>query len=100
MAHLNTITIHCLFMFAYGITVSANEPTNVLSELVATVVIPGDAGAGCVSDEDRQDALELIQSRTELILQNYSFNPNCGPGIWRQVFYLNTSSQDQLCPDD
>ena len=25
---------------------------------------------------------------------------NCGPGLWRRVFYLNTSSQDQSCPGD
>ena len=31
---------------------------------------------------------------------NYSINSNCGPGLWRQVFYLNVSNEDQSCPGD
>ena len=37
---------------------------------------------------------------SQQFVQNYTVNPNCGPGLWRQVFYLNTSSQDQSCPGD
>ena len=79
-----------------GATDSEAVPTSI-------VVIPDNGDGGCPSDVDRQDALQLLRSRTENILQNlqnYSNNPNCGPGLWRRVFYLNTSSQDQSCPGD
>ena len=78
-------------MLALGTTVSANEQ-------LSTVVIPGNGVNGCPSD--RQAALQQMRSITDQILQNYSINPNCGPGLWRQVFYLNVSNEDQSCPGD
>ena len=100
MVYLKTITILCLLMFACGITVSANEQERASPKLFAPVVVPGGDVIGCPSDEDRQAALDLVSSMSEQFVQNYTVNPNCGPGLWRQVFYLNTSSQDQSCPGD
>ena len=82
-------------MLVLGLMFSAST----LEEVSISAVIIG-PGSRCPSDADRQDALQLLGSRTEQVIQNYSINPNCGPGLWRQVFYLNTSSQDQSCPGD
>ena len=95
MAQLQSIAIFCMLMLALGTTVSANEHENHLQE---AYVIPGNGVNGCPSDEDRQAARQLLQSITDQVLQNYSINPNCGPGLWRQVFYLNVSNEDQSCP--
>ena len=93
MAQLQSIAILCMLMLALGTTVSANKQ-------LSAVVIPGNGVNGCPSDEDRQTALQLLHSITENVVQNYSINPNCGPGLWRQVFYLNVSNEDQSCPGD
>ena len=85
-------------MFALGTTVNANEQQSARTGL--RVLIPGNGVSGCPSDEDRQAARQLLQSITEQVLQNYSNNPNCGPGLWRQVFYLNVSNEDQSCPGE
>ena len=95
MAYLQSIAILCMLMFACGTTVSTNEEERARTDL--RVVIPGNGVNGCPSDEDRQAARQLLQS---IVLQNYSINPNCGPGLWRQVFYLNVSNEGQSCPGD
>ena len=96
MAQLQSIVILCLLMLALGTTVSANKQDRARTDL--RVVIPGNGVNGCPLDEDRQAALQLLHSITDQVLQNYSINPNCGPGLWRQVFYLNVSNEDQSCP--
>ena len=98
MALLQSIAIVCLLILALGTTISANEQQSARTDL--RVVIPGNGVNGCPSDEDRQAARQLLQSITDQVLQNYSNNPNCGPGLWRQVFYLNASNEDQSCPGD
>ena len=95
MAIVQTSTV--LLILALG-AVSVTSTQEVVS--IAPVVIAGDGGSECPSGEERQAAQDLLLSMTEGVLQNYSFNPNCGPGLWRRVFYLNTSSQDQSCPGD
>ena len=80
-------------MLALGTTISANEQQS-------AVVIPGNGVNECPSDEDRQAARKLLHSITDQVLQNYSNNPSCGPGFWRQVFYLNVSNEGQSCPGD
>ena len=85
-------------MFALGTTISANEQDRARTDL--RVVIPSNGVNGCPSDEDRQAARQLLHSITDQVLQNYSINPNCGPGLWTQVFYLNVSNEDQSCPGD
>ena len=93
MAQLQSIAILCVLLLALGTTVSANEQQS-------PVVISGNGVNRCPSDEDRQTARQLLHSITDQVLQNYSNNPNCGPGLWRQVFYLNVSNEDQSCPGD
>ena len=75
-----------VLVFALGTTVSANVPENVVS--LSPYVIPGNGVNECPSDEDRQAARQLLQSITESVVQNYSNNPNCGPGLWRQLSFL------------
>ena len=89
------LTILYILMLALGTTVSANE-----QESTKTVVIPGSYTFGCPSDEDRQAALQRLHSITEQVLLNYGINPNCGPGHWTQVFYLNVNNENQSCPGD
>ena len=96
MAHLQSITILCMLVLALGITVSANKQDRARTDL--RVVIPGNGVNECPSDEDRQAARQLLQSITDQVVKNYSINPNCGPGLWRQVFYLNVSNEGQSCP--
>ena len=95
MAILNTYTAFFSLVLLLGpMTIASTSP-------ISPVALAGNGVGGCPSDEDRQDALQMLQSRTERILQdlqNRSNNPNCGPGLWRQVFYLNTTNQDQSCP--
>ena len=95
MAQLQSIAILCMLMIALGTTVSAYE-----QESTKTLVIPGADTIRCPSDEDRQAALQLLHSISEQVLRNYSISLNCGPGLWRQVFYLNISNEDQSCPGD
>ena len=97
MARLQSITILYMFMIALGTTVSANEQESSRTDLV---VIPGNGVNKCPSDEDRQAARQLLHSIAERVLRNYGINPNCGPGLWRQVFYLNVSNEGQSCPGD
>ena len=94
MAQFQSIAILCLLMLVLGTAVSANKQESARTDLV---VIPGNGGNGCPSDEDRQAARQLLHS---IVLQNYSNNSNCGPGLWRQVFYLNVSNEGQSCPGD
>ena len=100
MTSLQATTVTHLLVFAVSFTVSANELESHLPKLLAPYVIPGNDVNGCPSDEDRQAALQLLQSITDQVVQNYSNNPNCCPGLWRQVFYLNVSNEDQSCPGD
>ena len=93
MAQLQSIAILCMLVLALATSVSANEQQS-------AVVIPGNGVNECPSDEDRQAARQLLHSITDHVLQNYSINPNCGPGLWRQVFYLNVGNEDQSCPGD
>ena len=54
------------------------------------------SGGECPSNDARQVlrgmAHDTLQSTVIPLLQN------CGPGNWRQVFYLNTSNPDESCP--
>ena len=100
MAILYTSTVLFSLVLALGTMAITSTAKNVT---IPPVVIPGNGVAECPLDADRQNALRLLRSRTEhalQILQNYSNNSNCGPGLWRRVFYLNTSSQNQSCPGD
>ena len=100
MTSLQAITVTYLLVFAVRFSVSANELENHLPKLLAPYVIPSNGVDKCPSDEDRQAARQLLHSVSNQVLQNYSINPNCGPGLWRQVFYLNASDEDQSCPGD
>ena len=57
-------------------------------------------------DGQRQAARETLRNTTREIVKTRLLNNNqgsqkvnCGPGNWRRVFYLNTSTPDQVCPD-
>ena len=66
---------------------------------ISIVTIPDTIGE-CSSDDNRQTSLDLLQNATrKVIYQIYgSPLPECGPGKWKRVFYLNASRFDQSCP--
>ena len=56
-------------------------------------------GRVCPSLGIRQAARRLLQGN----IHNFIYGgpvPECGPGNWRRVFYLNASEPEQLCPGD
>ena len=66
---------------------------------ISPVTIPGTSGE-C---ENRQASHNLlINAMREIIYQIYGGpRPECGPGDWKRVFYLNASNPDQQsCPGD
>ena len=60
------------------------------------ITIEGGVAGTCPSQEKRDAAIQSItlqiQART-LVL-----NPECGPGLWHRVAYLNMSDPSQQCP--
>ena len=95
MAQLQSTAIFCTLILALGTTAYGNK-----QESTKTVVIPSSDTIGCPSDEHRQAARQGLHFIAEQVLQNYGIYPNCGPGLWRQVFYLNASNEEQSCPGD
>ena len=95
MAILHTSTIIFLPVLELG-TITVDSTRERVS--ISPVVIAGNGT--CPTNEDRHDALQFLRSRNDQVMQIYSSEPNsnCGPGLWRQVFYLNTGSQVQSCP--
>ena len=71
---------------------------------IPPVTIPGLGAIGqCPLDGQRQAARETLRNTTReilntILLNNNPVSRNCGPGNWRRVFYLNTSTPDQVCP--
>ena len=67
---------------------------------ISPVMIPGTSGE-CPSDDKMQESHNSLQNATREIIYQIlgSPFPECGPGQWRRVFYLNASTSDQLCPD-
>ena len=57
----------------------------------------------CPVEEERQVARHILKQKNQEIVQEFAtIVSNCGPGLWRRVFYLNTSTSDQeisTCPN-
>ena len=68
---------------------------------ISPITIPCDNGE-CPSEANRQASRNLIHNATydiiHQIITGSSPRPECGPGNWRKVFYLNASRSDQSCP--
>ena len=98
MAHLHEVSIFFVIILSLNIAYSTSRREGANSpNLVTPIVIRDSDTTECPSSEA---ARQLLQSITNQVLQNYSINPNCGPGLWRQVFYLNVSNEGQSCPGD
>ena len=63
---------------------------------ISPVTIPGYIGE-CPSEDSRQASHNLIRNATHDIIRSTP-RPECGPGNWRRVFYLNATRSDQSCP--
>ena len=56
----------------------------------------------CPSDNSYHTQLRnsVYSALTNTLRDIFSDLPNCGPGIWKRVFHLNTSRCNELCPDN
>ena len=90
-----------VIIFSLCIVTAVMQRQGELPVEISPVTIPGTIGE-CPSDDNRQASRNLLRNATrEVINQMYgSPLPECGPGNWRRVFYLqlNASRSDLLCP--
>ena len=93
--------IVCVIMLTLCKLATAVQVQGELPFELSPVTIPGTIGQ-CPSDDNRQASRNLLRNTTrEVINQNLMHGsplPECGPGNWRRVFYLNASRSDQSCP--
>ena len=69
--------------------------------LLEPLVVSESTGT-CLSQGKRQIIIEnltaSVQSTLDANISGYEFSPNCGPGLWHRVAYLNMSDPSQQCP--
>ena len=107
MLHSSLEKSVCVILFTLCLLASNTLGQEELPVEIPPVTIPGLGAIGqCPLDGQRQAARETLRNTTReivktLLLNNNQGSPNanCGPGNWRRVFYLNTSTPDQVCPD-
>ena len=95
--HKKTISVT---IFILCTTATVSQEKGGLPRKISTVTIPGTISE-CPSDVNRQAFRDLLlNSMRGMIYQIFgSLPPECGPGNWRRVFYLNASRADQQsCP--
>ena len=107
MLHSSLEKSVCVILFTLCLLASNTLGQEELPVEIPPVTIPGLGAIGqCPLDGQRQAARETLRNTTQeivktLLLNNNQGSPNanCGPGNWRRVFYLNTSTPNQVCPD-
>ena len=63
------------------------------------VITPGSGGINtCPAQEEVNAVIQTLGASVRTIAQNLEYNPNCGPGLWYRVAYLNISDSSQQCP--
>ena len=67
---------------------------------IRPVIIRRNNHGTCLSQNERQEAFQIINTNINLTLHNINLNLvlRCGPGVWHQVAYLNMSDPTQQCP--
>ena len=104
MLHSSLEKSVCVILFTLCLLASNTLGQEELPVEIPPVTIPGLGAIGqCPLDGQRQAARETLRNTTReivktLLLNNNRVSRNCGPGNWRRVFYLNTSTPDQVCP--
>ena len=103
MLHSSLEKSVCVILFTLCLLASNTLGQEELPVEIPPVTIPGLGAIGqCPLDGQRQAAHETLRNTTReivsLLLNNNQVSRNCGPGNWRRVFYLNTSTPDQVCP--
>ena len=64
-----------------------------------TVVTPGSGEINrCPAQEEVNAVIQTLRASVRMIAQNLEYNPNCGPGLWYRVAYLNINDSSQQCP--
>ena len=107
MLHSSLEKSVCVILFTLCLLASNTLGQEELPVEIPPVTIPGLGAIGqCPLDGQRQAARETLRNTTREIVKTFllndnqgSRNVNCGPGNWRRVFYLNTSTPDQVCPN-
>ena len=91
-----------MIIFILCTTATVSQEHGKVPAKISTVTIPGTFTIDeCPSDDNRQASLDLLRNsiRDNIYQILESPLPECGPGYWRKVFYLNASRADQqLCP--
>ena len=103
MLHSSLEKSVCVILFTLCLLASNTLGQEELPVEIPPVTIPGLSAIGqCPLDGQRQAARETLWNTTREIVTLLAGNPilqNCGFGNWRRVFYLNTSTPNQVCPD-
>ena len=54
--------------------------------------------SACPAQEDVDAVRQTLRASAQKIAQKLEYNPDCGPGLWYRVAYLNISDSSQQCP--
>ena len=69
------------------------------ASVVVKPVVLRDPVGPCLSQERREAIIQTFKVSVQATLEvTYSKNPNCGPGPWVRVAYLNMTDPSQHCP--
>ena len=101
MLHSSLEKSVCVILFTLCLLASNTLGQEELPVEIPPVTIPGLGAIGqCPLDGQRQAARETLRNTTQEIITLLAdpIVQNCGFGNWRRVFYLNTSTPDQVCP--
>ena len=90
------MSLHLKFLEIMVIAIS----TVVAANNISPVTIRRNDHGTCLSQNERQEAFQIINTIINLTLQNTNLNLvlGCGPGEWYKVAQLNMSDPSQQCP--
>ena len=86
-------------IFSLCVVITATQGQQKLPVKISPIVIPTTISE-CASDDNRQASLNFVHNITYDHIIYGGSHPECGPGEWRDVLYLNTSVSNQSCPGD
>ena len=90
---MSVFTMSSVFLFVMAVHMLVARATTIKP------VVISELNEDCFSQEMRDAIVQNIKASVQATLEDtYSKNPNCGPGPWVQVAYLNMSDPSQQCP--
>ena len=93
---LHDKTVICVIALVLSMVAAMVQGQGDLPVEISPVTIPGTIGE-CPSEDSRQASRNLLGNTIRDIIRSTP-HPECGPGNWRRVFYLNATRSDQSCP--